>query len=154
MVSEKLTVDAQQPIIKNFLQEFFPPCKLRHELSSELMYIHTVTDKVFSKKFGFTTSLEVFLDVCLEQGYQMSTRKATYDPLARLYKPDRDGTYVNANPLYKKHNAAFIYLNIEGKEVHKLMKTLFAKPLYTVTVHEDVKQLMAERLLRFKVANL
>ncbi len=154
MATEKIAMDGQQAIIKNFIQEFFPPCKLRHELSNELMYVHTVALKVFKKKFGFSVSVEDFLEICLVQGYQVSTRKASFDMISRLYKPDKDGTFINSNPLYKKYNAAFIYLNMDGKEVHKLMKTVFVKPLYAVVVREDMKQLTEERLARFKAEHL
>lgn len=52
--------------------------------------------------------------------------------------------------MYKKHNAAFIYLNVDGKEVHKLMKTDFAKPIFTVNVTVDAKRLMEKKLMKFR----
>ncbi|MBK7856258.1 MAG: hypothetical protein IPJ79_16445 [Bacteroidetes bacterium] len=151
MVTEQYTLSENQfKIVTDFMQEFLPPCKPSCHLSNELTYVHAVVSKMLKQRFRFSLDLEAFLELCLLNSYEISTRKASFDYVRKEYKPDKEGTYLNSNPLYKKHNAAFIYLNIEGIEVHKLMKTVFAKPLYTVNVTVDAKRLMEDRLMKFR----
>lgn len=154
MDTENTTLSVeQQAIVENFMQEFLPPCNPRQSKSNELMYLHILAEKIFKQKFFFSISPEQFLETCLDMGYQITTSKAIYDAVSRSYKPHKEGIYLNSNPLYKKHNAAFIYLNVDSNEVNTLMNTLYKHPPYVRNIKAEQKKLTNLRLMHFKSAH-
>lgn len=142
-------------VADDFISEFLPPSdSTRRSGGNELIYICEVVSKILLQKFGFEITLSNLLDRFKKAGYVVTTSKAIYDPVLRTYKPDKKGSFIKSDPVYKEHHAAFIYINVDAEKVHSLMVTAFRKPIRNVLLNEKTKTLMQQRLVVFQGTHL
>ncbi len=151
MAEETQLARAQLKIIDDFITEFLPHSEdARKSGGNELIYIWEVVWKILLQKFGFEVTLINLLDRFKKTGYTVITSKAIYDPVTRIYKPDRKGGFIKSDPVYKAHHAAFIYISVDADKVHALMVTAFRKPIRNVLSNEEAKIRMQKRLVVFQ----
>jgi len=141
----------QKDILIKFILTFLPQRGNKRKGSkNEIEYISMTIDRILHQHFSFHIDREHVLNAFEELKYPIFLKKSKWNADKKEHVPSNQGTYIRLDNVYKDHETAFIYVDIEPSIVGQLRLVTSGLPPHTNKGRQDEKEEMTKRIYLFK----